>query len=77
MRESLKANISGKDQVVVRLMGPINEVADFEPIRFASLKSVEIDMGGVTAINSMGIGPFVIGPLQSRIQPSHSRSAPR
>lgn len=50
--------ISGKEKLLVRLIGPITELADFGPVKFATLKPVEIDLEEITAMNSIGIREF-------------------
>jgi hypothetical protein len=40
------------------MSGPINEAADFGPIRFATRLPIEIDMDEVSMINSVGLRNF-------------------
>ncbi len=50
--------ITGRDKLLVRLIGPITELADFAPVKFPALKPVEIDLSEITAMNSVGIREF-------------------
>ena len=58
MRDSFKVQVTGKEHVVVRLSGEINEMADLSAVRLPVGLPVEIDMSAVTSINSMGIRSF-------------------
>lgn len=53
-----KVVISGRNHFLVRMSGPINESADFGPVRFAKRPPIEIDMDEVTLINSVGLRSF-------------------
>ncbi len=55
---TFRSLITGKEKLLVRLIGPITEVADFGPLQFSRLRPVEIDLGEVTAMNSIGIRDF-------------------
>jgi len=51
----LKVVISGKDHLVVRLAGKINEAADLHMVSVPAKDAIEVDMIDVTHINSVGI----------------------
>lgn len=53
-----KVTMSGSSQFLLRMSGPINEDADFTPVRFPTKVPIEIDMTEVTMINSMGLRAF-------------------
>ena len=55
---TFRALISGKSNYLVRLSGPITEVADFMPVKFKTSVEVEVDLAEVTALNSVGIREF-------------------
>lgn len=44
--------------MLVRMSGPINEQADFSPVKFTKKPPIEIDMSELTSINSVGIRGF-------------------
>lgn len=50
-----KVNISGTSPAVLRMSGKINENADLELIKIDPAVPLEIDLVGVTAINSLGL----------------------
>lgn len=53
-----QARISGRDRLLVRFSGPLTEVADLDPVRFKPNAPVEIDLGEVTTMNSVGVRSF-------------------
>lgn len=55
---TFRALITGKEKLLLRLIGPITEVADFGPLKFSRLKPLEIDLSEITAMNSVGIREF-------------------
>ncbi len=54
----MKVIVSGSDKLVLRMSGKLNESADLETVRIPQASSVEIDLIGLTMINSMGIRYF-------------------
>lgn len=58
MKEPLKIQVTGKDHMVVRLIGPISETSDLSTVRLPPHMPVELDLAGVTSINSVGIRIF-------------------
>lgn len=58
MNSSFRVLITGRTRLLIRFLGPINETADFEPVRFATKPPIEIDLGEATMINSLGIRGF-------------------
>lgn len=58
MKGIFRVLITGRDHLLVRMEGPINEHADFTPVKFAKRPPIEIDMSEVTLINSVGIRAF-------------------
>lgn len=55
---TFRAILTGKEKLLLRLIGPITEVADFSPLVFAKKKTLEIDLAEVTSMNSVGIREF-------------------
>ncbi len=55
---AFRALITGNEKLLVRLIGPVTELADFGPLKFPSMKPVEIDLSEITAMNSIGIREF-------------------
>lgn len=51
----MKVLISGKNKLVVRMSGKLNEHADLEMITVPQADAVEIDLSELILINSMGI----------------------
>lgn len=54
----MKVQVSGTENLVVRLSGKLNETADLNRISFPPVKSVEFDLAEVAHINSIGIRNF-------------------
>ena len=48
----------GREKLVMRISGKLNETAEFEMIRLPKSDSLEIDLVDLTLINSMGIRIF-------------------
>lgn len=55
-----RVRISGREQLLIRMSGAINEVADFSPVKFAKKPKVEIDLEELTMLNSVGLRSFGI-----------------
>lgn len=55
-----RVRISGREQLLVRMSGAVNETADFSPVKFAKRPKVEIDLEELTMINSVGLRSFGI-----------------
>lgn len=53
-----KVHISGKETIMVRMEGKINETADLHLVKLDPKIPVEIDMVGVVSMNSIGIRHF-------------------
>jgi ABC-type transporter Mla MlaB component len=54
-----KAHLTSGDMgTVLRLSGQINEYVDLDPVKVNPEKPLEIDLSGVTAINSTGLRTF-------------------
>ncbi len=53
-----RVRISGREQLLIRMSGAINEVADFSPVKFAKRPKVEIDLEELTMLNSVGLRSF-------------------
>src|SRR4051794_34376176 len=49
---------SPDSRTLLKLIGPINETADLEALKTTGKHQLEIDMGQVTSINSIGIRAF-------------------
>ena len=56
----MKVLISGRENLVVRLSGKLNEGAELSMVSVPQAKSIEIDLSELTLINSMGIRDFRI-----------------
>ncbi len=54
----MKVQVSGKDRVVVRMSGKLNESADLQMVSLPPVSAVEIDLVDLTHINSIGIRNF-------------------
>lgn len=59
-----KVVISGRDHLLLRFHGPINEQADFAPIKLAKRPALELNLGEVTLINSVGLRGFAAWSAQ-------------
>lgn len=53
-----KVIITGRDHLLLRMQGAVNEQADFGPVKFAKRPPIELDLGELTSINSVGIRGF-------------------
>jgi hypothetical protein len=62
-------------KLVVKVSGPVDEDANFQPIDASTFKAVVLDLDGVTAINSVGIREWIkwIKGLQPGLQLSVRR----
>lgn len=58
MDSAFKVRITGRDQLLIRMSGAVNEHADFAPVKFATRPAIEIDVGEMTMINSTGLRSF-------------------
>ena len=58
MAEPFKALVSESTSVVVRLSGPINEHSEIEVVKVRSDLPLEVDLSGLTSLNSTGIRVF-------------------
>jgi len=58
MNNPFKALVTGRDHLLVRMQGPVNELADFAPLKFAKRPPIELDLSEITMINSVGIRSF-------------------
>lgn len=54
----MKVQITGREKLVIRMAGKMNEASDLEMIMVPQASSVEIDLIDLTLINSMGIRIF-------------------
>lgn len=54
----MKVQITGREKLVIRMAGKMNEASDLELIMVPQASSVEIDLIDLTLINSMGIRIF-------------------
>lgn len=58
MQSNFRVRITGRDHLLVRMSGAVNEHADFSPVKFARRPPLEIDLGELEMINSTGLRAF-------------------
>jgi hypothetical protein len=58
MTKEFKVHMSGSSRLLVRISGPITELADMSGIRITPRQAVEVDLIHMTTINSSGIRTF-------------------